>query len=1594
MLYGILAMFKEHVTSAMLEADEDSPTEIASHDEAPLHGASNNSTKDRPAVCKYHLQGKCKFGDKCLLQHTTKHKPQSSSSEGGSDKKGAAHKAAKKSESEQQCGDDKHKKPKKVSNGCSEDDDCAKKTPMRQAVDVIARILWDPDLPSKDFTIGYLDRFLGIIEKPFTDFSWEDIASVGQNILAVPKHRIQYFKYRDTVVWDKRCQLDDFFGSRGGKVISDIVDKSTVNAKQAEQAEQAGAGAGAGASSERTGEDPAFLEDVEDEVSPDGVSLDNKDRPNHFVCLHITSAEVKGTVEEIQNYICGHTPQLSEGCLPIDALHLTLCMLRLKSEQDKAIAQAVLSSAQTQFIHILPPCLQLTFRGVDNFRERLVYIKVEPEPALERFSSYLLEQFQQAGLGTPGNHAQFTPHMTIIKLTRPMARKLHTHVISPASYMACRDSFVGRHTVDNLHLCSMTAGKQSDGFYLRVAMISNSLCGLPSFGTVLMKHLDMLASQGIITDAERHTLNGKLLKDAIHFDMAVEDVRRLCCQESARGLCAVPGQPTVVILRGIPGSGKSHLVHSCKEMLSDPSSVAVCSADDYFTEGDRYTFATHLLPKAHAHCLGTFVHALTQGKRLVVVDNTNSKLWEYRVYTYICEVLGLRCHVLEIPCSYPAITYMFCSRNVHNIDSTTVSRLVQRWDCDKSAAYVPPSLTFPRSSPGQPEQFSILSLCDPDSTSSVDTLASLDTIVPIYTAIFLSVEAQWSLLSTFPPTHPHIYADHITLHYEPSTKELLEAGVGRQVTVRVTGKADNGKVQAVVVELPRGVACGNMFPHITISANEGVPPKDSNTMLQAQLAQPCSTCAPLGGVIGVMVSAENKAEGGVVGVAMDGTGSGGEPKEGGGEKAKEGGGEKDVSQHVLLTSEADLMRFVLPRLKQKSEVYRGNDEQVLASAMSACEICTGVPSITQLFIFDFDGTLFDSPNPLEGRVMYEHLTGKPWPHRGWLGWPESLLPPLKVKPLTVVAEFRRHLNRAGSFTVLMTGRAQRTASAVKLVLDSAHLVPQRYVFKPDTCFESTSDYKSRVIQELLDEFPNVTLVKIWDDDGDNIAAFHHVAKLCSRDIQFDIIDATWVVPTTQQGKVSCKAAQVPRPHSTSALEDYLTSYGYIPSPVHSVAATSGVRFLAERHASIIGFHGDPMLLAYEFGSHLLGRDSDVDVCLLVPPSLTVDTAMEKLAGCLQTCGITHVHAGHSTRCPRLKVMLWFPTSSSINYDIVFAVVDRETFFTTPPSTQPPASELLAYIKSGDTASKAALNGPVFLQHVGGIISGVLTPQQFGLLVEAVVQLLSAQCQKGNSYHCIRTFHVAQLLADFVKARKTVLTANPSLDQLFKEFVTHAALLPHEKWAKLFGEFVSNEFIPCVAKVFTKASQHVSAQDYPAVHVFEDMMGRCKFPPEGYTTVDLNLSGTDDAQLWKLHTLIESRLPTYIRQLLGCGLHVVPDGLTRNERKFSFAVPNSKQTKDTLQQVLRPLWNELADYRKNKSASVELNFGTAAHGTGAEGDLEEQVAQFARGPTPELHLPPTLSSYDRLKVHESAEQLGLEHCTVGSGKSRHIVIRKR
>lgn len=1402
-------------------------------------------TPKKAEVCRFYLQKKCKFGNKCHNLHP-----------GAPVKTQILHTEKQSEQKSSECVSQPSKGSEETKEDAVEND--GKKAPLRQAVDVISRILWDPDLQSEDFTIGYLDRFVGIIEKPFSAFSWEDLSTVGHNVLAVPKHRIQYFKYLDEIIWDKRSQMDNVFGSRGGKVITDIVPPSKPNATSSDSDNQEQPKPKPTAEIKLIGEDSSFEK---------GYYTD-KDRPTHFVCIKVHNSQIVERVGKILHHICSCAPDLTSGCLELGALHVTLCMLRIESETQKLAAQKVLEDLQRSFVQTLPPSTELEFTGVGNFHGRLLYAKVVPHQGLNRMVSMLMEQLQNAGVRTPGNFAEYTPHMTLLKLSRPMQREAHTATIVPALYSKFTDMHLGTQKIDMLYLCS-TSGAKVCGFYETLMTLPLSLiCLPPSFVSILTNRISQLAELGMITLTQKdqliEPLNGKSIS-CEQLDHTIEELKRI---NSGKGL--VNHYSQVVILRGVPGSGKSHLAHQCAEYIEDPTKVAVCSADNFFTDNSNtYSFSTSQLHKAHLHCFDQYLNAVLERKELIIVDNTNSQLWEYQCYVYICNLLAIPYSILEVPCLNVKMLEVFRSRCVHKVDHAASMSMYERWEKDVKSELVPPKILYPRVRTLEEKQsFSMLSLCHP----RTNIVKSTGPIVAVYTAVFLTRESQWLLLNTFPPTHPDIIAEHVTLAFEPSMNSLLHTKIGKRVKVKVISAVDDKNIQAAVVILPRGLSSENQIPHISLSKEKLAFSKDSNKLLE------CRKYIP-------MKDKEIILEG-RIGVAVR---------------------KVDATNPEIILSSVDYHK-IMPRIQANGLSSEAGSQAVLSQ--EEISICTGAQEVTKLFVFDFDLTLFNSADPKDGREIYEKATGKVWPHRGWLGHPDSLMPPLSVHPGPALADYHDHQGRAGSLTVVLTARIERTRQAVQRVLEEAQLFPDAVFFKPDSTSDSetSAQYKVRIIEKLIAENKSTTLLKFWDDKSDNLSVVKELAKKY-QGICIEVIDASKIIPKKHD----------------SALYNDLVLRGCHLSNLYDSAATVGINFLQSQYCKMIGYSGNPKDVCHVFGSYPIGRRSDIDMCCLVQSPASPFDTINRFAQQLQECGIIYIHKGMSSRCPRLKVKLVYDSAPPVVYDLIFAVVEND--LVTPGKLFSSSSgKILSSLKPVDSRSKVALTGPNFLEQVIEVIDGKMSVGEFGNIVEMVVQILRALRQKGNAYHFIRTFHIVRLLMEYMRSPKFSQIKDHNCDEVFRNFIFSVSEIPPAKWQKLFGDFVPKEYTPRIIDIFATVSHELGKlSDHKPMSTqvfFTDFNSRPLFPPPGYTSVSLCLHGTSKPLLWKLASLVEARLQTCVRKLLDAGIDVVPDGNDSYE-KFSFAIPESDVGSSAFKSNLKNLTDEIAGHEQEPLAHLKL-----------------------------------------------------------------------
>jgi predicted kinase len=154
----------------------------------------------------------------------------------------------------------------------------------------------------------------------------------------------------------------------------------------------------------------------------------------------------------------------------------------------------------------------------------------------------------------------------------------------------------------------------------------------------------------------------------------------------------------VIIMRGLPGSGKSHYVEEnyADACSHNPNGGYVCSADHFFErlalkEGKTYeeVFQPWMLSQAHADCLYEFITALAANEPVVIVDNTNTTHWEYMNYIAIATCLAdYEVEIIEVPCPGIQSLKKFHTRNSHGVPWESMLMMFDRWEKDDRAVSV------------------------------------------------------------------------------------------------------------------------------------------------------------------------------------------------------------------------------------------------------------------------------------------------------------------------------------------------------------------------------------------------------------------------------------------------------------------------------------------------------------------------------------------------------------------------------------------------------------------------------------------------------------------------------------------------------------------------------------------------------------------------------------------------------------------------------------------------------------------------------------------------------------------------------------------
>ncbi|KAM5272197.1 NEDD4-binding protein 2 [Ctenodactylus gundi] len=132
----------------------------------------------------------------------------------------------------------------------------------------------------------------------------------------------------------------------------------------------------------------------------------------------------------------------------------------------------------------------------------------------------------------------------------------------------------------------------------------------------------------------------------------------------------------LVLLRGLPGSGKSFLARTLQE--DNPSGV-ILSTDDYFYINGQYQFDLRYLGEAHEWNHNRAKEAFEKKISPIIIDNTNLQAWEMKPYVALSQKHKYKVHFREPDTWWKFKPKELARRNIHGISKEKITRMLENY---------------------------------------------------------------------------------------------------------------------------------------------------------------------------------------------------------------------------------------------------------------------------------------------------------------------------------------------------------------------------------------------------------------------------------------------------------------------------------------------------------------------------------------------------------------------------------------------------------------------------------------------------------------------------------------------------------------------------------------------------------------------------------------------------------------------------------------------------------------------------------------------------------------------------------------------------
>ncbi|CAJ0599647.1 unnamed protein product [Cylicocyclus nassatus] len=136
--------------------------------------------------------------------------------------------------------------------------------------------------------------------------------------------------------------------------------------------------------------------------------------------------------------------------------------------------------------------------------------------------------------------------------------------------------------------------------------------------------------------------------------------------------CIRDGHHVMVLMRGIPGSGKTYLA----KFLASNYGGIICSTDDFFMENGEYRFKGEKLEEYHRSNILRVREAMKDGIKPIIVDNTNIHANHMEQYAFHAVTNCYEIFVLEPETSWKYVARECFRRNVHGVDKSKIQAML------------------------------------------------------------------------------------------------------------------------------------------------------------------------------------------------------------------------------------------------------------------------------------------------------------------------------------------------------------------------------------------------------------------------------------------------------------------------------------------------------------------------------------------------------------------------------------------------------------------------------------------------------------------------------------------------------------------------------------------------------------------------------------------------------------------------------------------------------------------------------------------------------------------------------------------------------